>query len=127
MYSKLNLKIEYPPPYTHKIWDYNRSERLNRSTETFDWSKLFPSKNIHERVKLFNKTLLNIFHNFIPNRFIACNDRDPAWMMRLKKWYFAILNSLTQDISGAITPSKLKYYECLANKVNGPKTAPKTY
>ena len=26
IYSKLNLKIEYPPPYTRKIWDYNRSE-----------------------------------------------------------------------------------------------------
>ena len=23
--SKSNLKIEHPPPYTRKIWDYNRS------------------------------------------------------------------------------------------------------
>ena len=40
---------------------------------------------------------------------------------------FAVLNSLTQDISDAITSSKLKYYEGLANKLNDPKTAPKTY
>ena len=26
IYSKLNLRIEYPPPYIRKIWDYNRSE-----------------------------------------------------------------------------------------------------
>ena len=26
IYSKLNLKIEYPPPYTRKIWNYRRSE-----------------------------------------------------------------------------------------------------
>ena len=26
IYSKLNSKIEYPPPYTREIWDYNRSE-----------------------------------------------------------------------------------------------------
>ena len=32
-----------------------------------------------------------------------------------------------QDISDAITSSKLKYYECLANKLNDPKTGPKTY
>ena len=38
---------------------------------------------------------------------------------------FVILNSLTQDISDAVTSSKLKYYERLANKLNGPKTAPK--
>ena len=40
---------------------------------------------------------------------------------------FTVLNSLTQDISEAITSSKLKYYEDLANKLNDPKTAPKTY
>ena len=40
---------------------------------------------------------------------------------------FAVLNSLTQDISDAITSSKLKYYEHLANKLNDPKTAPKAY
>ena len=26
IYSKFNLKIEYPPPYICKIWDYNRCE-----------------------------------------------------------------------------------------------------
>ena len=26
IFSKHNLKIEYPPPYTRKIWNYNRSE-----------------------------------------------------------------------------------------------------
>ena len=40
---------------------------------------------------------------------------------------FTVLNSLTQDISDAITSSKLKYYEGLANKLNYLKTAPKTY
>ena len=41
IYSKLNLKIKYPPPYIHKIWDYNRSETdsINRSVEIFYWSK----------------------------------------------------------------------------------------
>ena len=32
-----------------------------------------------------------------------------------------------QDISDTITSTKLKYYEGLANKLNDPKTAPKTY
>ena len=39
---------------------------------------------------------------------------------------FAILNSLTLDLSNEITTSKLKYREYLANKLNDPKTAPKT-
>ena len=146
-YAKLNLKIEYPPPYSRKIWNYNRSETdlIKRSIESFDWSKLFSGKNVHEQVELFNKTLLNIFHNFIPNKIIVCKDRDPPCMndeikkmIKRKNWLFQsqrksckldfiVLNSLTQDISDAITSSKLKYYEGLANKLNDPKTAPKTY
>ena len=137
IYAKLNLKIEYPPPYTRKIWNYSRSETdlINRSIESFDWSKLFSGKNVHEQVELFNKTLLNIFHNFIPNKIIVCDDRDPPWMndeikkmIKRKNWLFqsqrksckldfTVLNSLTQDISDAITSSKLKHYEGLANKL----------
>ena len=49
-YSKPNLKIEYRPPYTRKIWNYNGSETdlIKRSTESFDWSKLFSGKNVHD-------------------------------------------------------------------------------
>ena len=82
IYSRLKLKIEYPPPYIRKIWDYNRSETdsINRSIEIFDWSYLFSGKNkVHEQVELFNKTLLNIFHNFIFNKIILCDDKDPPW------------------------------------------------
>ena len=68
----------------------------------------------------------------------------PRWIMKSKKWLrekkwlfqsqrkscklnFAVLNSLTEDISDAITCYKLKYYKHLANKLNDPKTTPKTY
>ena len=106
---------------------------------------MFSDKNIHEQVELFNKTLLNIYHNFIPNKIIVCDDGDPPWMndeikqmIKRKNWLFqsqrkscnldfAILNLFTQDISDVITSSKVKYYECLANKLNVPKTTPKIY
>ena len=119
IYSKLNLRSEYPPPYIRRIWDYNRSDTdsINRSIEIFDWSYLFSGKNVNEQVELFNKTLLNIFHNFIPNKIILCDDKDSPWMngdiknlIKRKNWLFqcqrksgnldyASLNSITQDIS----------------------------
>ena len=37
------------------------------------------------------------------------------------------LNALTLDISNATSSSKLKYDERIANNLNDPKTAPKTY
>ena len=145
IYSKLHLKIEYPPQYICKIWDYNRSETdsINCSIEIFDWSYLFSGKNVHEQVELFKKMLLNIFHNFIPNKMVLCDDKDPPWMndeiknlTKRKNWLFQCqrksgnldyvsLNSITRDISNAVNSSKLKYHKCLVLNLNDPKTAPK--
>ena len=97
IYSKVNLKIEYPPPYTRKIWNYSRSETdlINNSIESCDWSKLFSDKNFYEQFELFNKTLLNIFHNFIPNKIIVYDEGHPLWMndemkkmIKGKNWLF---------------------------------------
>ena len=48
-----------------------KTDLINHSIESFDWSKLFSGKNVHEQVELFNKTLLNIFYNFIPTKTIV--------------------------------------------------------
>ena len=57
--------------------------------------------------------------------------REKIWLIQSQrkscKFDFTVLNSLKQDISDAITLSKLKYYEGFAHKLNDPKTAPKTY
>ena len=76
--TKLNLEIGYPPLYSRKIWSCNRSETdsINYSIESYDWSYLFQCKNLHEQVELFSKTLLNAFHNFIPNKINLCDDKD---------------------------------------------------
>ena len=71
------ISVISPSPYTRKIWNFSRSETvlINRSVESF-----VSSKNVHEQVELFNKTLLNIFHNFILIKIIVYDDRDPPWM-----------------------------------------------
>ena len=147
IFCKLNLKIEYPPPYAREVWDYGKAQTdlINRAIDRFYWINLFLDKNINEQVILFNQTILNIFHNFIPNKIILCDDRDPPWMnekikhlINKKKAIFrkqkesntvghAILSNITLELSNAITFSKAKYHERLAIKLNDPKTAPKTY
>ena len=32
-----------------------------------------------DQVYLFNKIILSIFHNFITNKIIKCNDKDRLW------------------------------------------------
>ena len=81
-YCKLNLNIKYPPPYQRLVWDYKRAnvESIKMSIELVNWETLFHNKTVHKQVSIFNETLMNIFSNFIPNKYITFDDRDPPWM-----------------------------------------------
>ena len=52
------------------------TQLLNRTTETFSWEKVLENKNVNEQLYFLNKTMLNIFHSFIPNKKITCTDKD---------------------------------------------------
>ena len=85
------------------------------------------------------------FHNYILNKFILYNDKDPPWIneeikpsiqwknplyKRQRKSFsidYTSINAPTLDISNAISSSKFKYHERLANKLNDPKTTLKSY
>ena len=112
----------------------------------FNWEKLFQNKNIHDQLKLFNETIVNIVSNYIPNKFIICNDKDPPWLndhtkrlINLKnkifkkhlkdgrpKSVYENLQAITWDLTEAVTNSK-NVYERLANKLNDPNTSAKAY
>ena len=82
IYAKINLKVFYPPPYEREIWHYQRAnvDLIQRAIEQFSWEKLFRNLSINEIVFLFNKTIKDIFSNFIPHETITCDDRDPPWI-----------------------------------------------
>ena len=83
VYAKLNLKIEYPSLLERSVWDYKNSntQLLNREIpfNSRNWEKLLKNNNVTEQLYLFNKIILNIFHSFIPNKNIICNDKNPLW------------------------------------------------
>ena len=78
-YYKLNPNFKHPPPYQRLVWDYKRAnvESIKRSIELVNWETLFHNKTVHKQVSIFNETLMNIFSNFIPNKYITFDDRDP--------------------------------------------------
>ena len=79
VFAKINLKVEYSPLYERLIWDYKNKDipSINRAIATFDWGNSFEGKNVLKQVHFFNKTIVNISHNYIPNKTIMCSDRDP--------------------------------------------------
>ena len=107
----------------------------------------FKGKNVHEQVHIFNKAILNIFHNYVPNKTILCNDKDPPWFNikirkilakknEIFKQYIANGKSQTdyeplQLISNSLTEtlrsSKKTFFHKLPTKLADPSTSSKTY
>ena len=72
---------------------------------------------MNEQVELFNKTLLNIFHNFIPNKIILCDDKDPPWingeikkLIKRKNWLFECKRK-SGSLDNASLNSRHKIYQ----------------
>ena len=72
IHFKFNLYdcIPYPPPYERLVWDYKRAnnDAIISSVNQVDWEFLFFNKNVHQKVYIFNKTLISSQPNFIPNK-----------------------------------------------------------
>ena len=44
-----------------------------------NWDKLLGNKNVDSQVLILNDVILNVFRNFVPNKCITCDYRDPLW------------------------------------------------
>ena len=42
-------------------------------------------KNAQQQVNIFNKTIINIFSNFVPNKLVTFDDKDLSWMTQKLK------------------------------------------
>ena len=71
-HCKLNLIIEYPPPYELLVWDYKKAniENIKKSLESVNWETLFGNKSVNTQVCIFNETIMNIFSNFVPSKLL---------------------------------------------------------
>ena len=87
------------------------------------------------------KKLIKNILNFVPNRLIRCDDRDPSWMNEFVKNkiykdyaknertenHYPKLQIAINDVSEIIDKRKNDYICHLASKLNNPKTSAKTY
>ena len=57
MFCKLNLKIEYTPPYEHLVWDYKKADTncIRKALKQVNWEFLYQNKNVHEQVLILNR------------------------------------------------------------------------
>ena len=81
-----------------------------------------------------------MFRNYVPNKYITIDDKDPAWMnenikTKIKEkntFYqkyidFILLEKLITELNDLIFSTKTLYYENFAKKLNNPLLQTKTY
>ena len=79
-HSSFNLNIYYPPPYQRVTWDYKKSDstKISETLDSVNWERLFNKKNLNAQVKALNETILNVFQNYVPNKYITVDDKVPV-------------------------------------------------
>ena len=111
------------------------------------WKRLFDQKVINAQVAAFNETILNVFRNYVPNKYITIDDKNSVWMNEniktkikekntLYQKYiengrfesdFILLEKLITELNDLIFSTKTLYYENLAKKVNNLLLQTKVY
>ena len=81
-FSKYNLTVECPSPHESLVLDYNKAniEPIKQAAMQINWKNLFLNKDVRQQVRKLNDTVINIFSNFLPNKIVTLDDRNPFWM-----------------------------------------------
>ena len=94
-----------------------------------------------------NDLLLNIFSNYIPNKTVLCDDKDPPWVingvrtaikMKNKPYneyirsgrrhdYYARFENVTIELSSLTRDTKTEFHSKLAAQMVNPSTSVTTY
>ena len=105
----------------------------------------FQNNDFNEKIKILNKTLLNIFNNFIPNNISNFGHKKPVWMnkyialllkkrLKLTKKYYNdptdhnknLLVNTANECTRFIIAAKQKNIIRLSANLEDPSTASKT-
>ena len=149
IYGKINIRVPLPPTYVREVWDYRKAnvDNIKKAISNFNWNKAFENLAIDEKVALLNQTLLNIFRNYILNKKIKYDYRQPPWMTNKTKILLKERSKLTKyfyrnghresdrdkvleksaECTREILEAKRQYILKMTSKLEDAFSAPKTY
>ena len=122
------------------MWNFKKANiiSIRKAILTVNWEFLFFKKSVHEKVSIFNSTLMNIFSNYILSNLVTIDDKDPSCMTEkiknkifeenhIHKSYVSTsktatdhqkLHDIGSEISKMISKRKKEYYDQLSKKRN---------
>ena len=103
-----------------------------------NWDRLLENENVNSQVLILNDIILNGFRNFVANKYVTCDDKDPVWMNEnikskikaknklyqvyvkkgRKETDFCALEESVRNLNDLILQNKTSYYENLGKKLN---------
>ena len=88
-----------PQPYQWLIWDYRKadSKNIRKAFDSNNWERLFNIKDIGSQVTAQSETILSAFRNYVPNKYITIDDKDPVWMNEIIKFKIKTKNLLLKQ------------------------------
>ena len=118
IFSEFILKINYPPPYESVVWEYDKANKdlIIKDLDAFVWDKKLSERCVNDQVLLFNETLLLIISNFIPNKKMIFDNREPPWFDKKTKNLMKYKNQMYKGT--ADHKSKISLTE-KSSKLNG--------
>ena len=145
----VSILIFLIPHHTSVLYGITKRQtlKIRKALDLINWERLFNNKNINEKVSILKETILNVFSNYVPNKYTTIDDKDPVWMnetIKLKikakdnmynKYLqngrfesdFVLLETLITELNELIVTTKALYYENLGKKLNNPLVQAKTY
>ena len=62
------------------MWDYKKAdfEKIRKALDLVNWERLFSKKDVNTQVAILNETILNVFSNYVANKYITIDDKDPV-------------------------------------------------
>ena len=84
-----------------------------------NWERLFNKKDFDAQVAVFTETILNAFRNYMSNKYITIDDKDPMWMNETIKIKIKANNKMYQKhIQSRRFESGFLCLEVLITKLN---------
>ena len=146
IHGKLNISVPLPPPYK-RYYVKTQKDRIKSAVANMDWPTMFPGLDVDKMAHLFTSKSARMFSEFIPNKTITCNNRDPPWTTTSLKSAFKCkhrvynkyvkrgrkpddweyVRPIRNQTSSKITEAKHEYFSSFGKKLSDPTHGSKSY
>ena len=59
------------------------STSIRKALDSVNWERLFDKKDPNSQFVTINETILNVFQNHVPDKYMTIDDKDLVWIKEI--------------------------------------------